>query len=190
MSHRGSAGVDLPADGRARPDIAALYLRYREAMHGVAASVLRGPGLLDYVEDVVMDVVTSVMEKPPEETIENWEAYLVRVTRNKAIDLVRSAHVRHHGGAIPIGADPPADDYTADAAAERVDDQVLGGHLWDLMAQLDPRDRYAVFEVKGKGRSRDDIARELGVSPPRVSQITTAALRKLRDAFGKEGLQR
>ena len=87
----------------------------------------------------------------------------------------------------------PVDDVVAAAGHEP------NGYFWegvaqlvapDLMAQLDPRDRYAVFEVKGKGRSRDDIARELGVSPPRVSQITTATLRKLRDAFGKEGLQR
>lgn len=190
MSHRGSAGADPSPDGLAGPEIAALYLRHREAMHAVAASVLRGPGLLDYVEDVVMDVVTSVMEKPPSGTIENWEAYLVRVTKNKAIDLVRSAHIRHHGGAIPIGLEPPTDDYTAEAVAERVDDQVLGGHLWELMTQLGAQDRYVLSEVKGKGRPRDDVARELGVSPSRISQIATAALRKLRDEFGKEGLQR
>ena len=137
-----------------------------------------------------MEAVTSVLASPPTQPVLNWEAFLVQVTKRKAIDLVRSAAARHAGGALPAGLDPATDIHLADDVAERVDDQHLGADLWDLLALLDPRDRRILYEYKGKDRPRDEVAREFGISPARVSQISTQALRTLKDQFTKEGLQR
>jgi len=172
------------------PDFAALYLRHRQAMHAVAHSVLRGTAHEDFVEDVVMTTVASLLENPPAYVVTNWEAYLVRATRNKALDLLRSAVVRHAGGPIEDHHHPATDQYLGDDVAEWVDDLKEGALLWDKLAMLDPRGRRILWEYKGLGRSRDEVAREFGISPARVSQISTQALKTLHDELLKEGLQR
>lgn len=173
-----------------QPDVGALFLRYRDSMYAVAASVLFSAGRSDDADDVVMDVMTGLLGKPPTGPIENWEAYLITATRNRAIDLIRSANVRHHGGELP--ATEPIDrlDDTYEAVIERVDDHVLGGHLWDLLAHLDQRSRRILWEYKVLGRPRADVAREFGVTPGRISQVSTEALEQLREMFREKGLER
>lgn len=171
-------------------DLAALYLRHRDAMFAVAYSVLRGTARVSDVEDVVMATVASLLDKPPTEPLINWEAYLVRASRNKALDLLRSAAVRHAGAPIEQDPDSATDEFIADGVAERVDDSRDGAVLWDKLALLEPRERRILWEYKGKGRPRSGVARVFGISPARVSQISTQTLRTLCDEIVKEGLQR
>lgn len=173
-----------------QPDLGALYLKHRAAMYAVASSVLRGSGCQALAEDIVMEAMTSVLATPPTQMVMNWEAFFVQITKRKAIDLVRSAAVKHAGGALPADREPAADIHLADEVVERVDDEHLGRHLWDLLARLEPRDRRILYEYKGKGRLREDVAGEFGISPARVSQISTQALRTLNDQLTKEGLHR
>lgn len=180
----------MKAPGNAvHPDIAALYLRHRVVLLAVARSVLRDTPQRDHVEDVVMEVMTSLGERPPTGPVHNWEAFLVRATRNKAIDLLRSAAARHQGGPIEDDQHPKTDQFIPDDVAERVDNQRAGADLWDKLCLLDPRDRRILWEYKALGRPREDVAREFGISPARVSQISTASLKTLREAHLKEGHQ-
>lgn len=172
-----------------QPDIGALYLKYRQTMRAVAGSVLRDTAHRDDVEDVLMEVLTTLAEKPPHKPVSNWEAYLVRATRNKAIDMVRSAAARHAGGPIEDHHHPATDQYLADEVAERVDSERAGALVWDALAVLDDRERKIVWQYKALGLPRAEVAQAFGIDPSRVSQISTAALTKMREALPEEGDQ-
>lgn len=161
------------------PDFEALYLRYSQVMHAVARSVLGSTALRSEVEDVVQDTILSLIERPPSDPVTNWEAFLVRATRNKATDRLRSARARHAGGPteeqhhydhLQAHRDRP-EQYLAEDVAQRVDDGRAGAVLWDKLAALDDRDRLVLWKSKALGRPRHEVAREFGISPSRVSQI-------------------
>lgn len=169
-------------------DFAALFLRHRGTMYGVAHSVLRGTGHESAAEDVVMETMATLMERPPV-GVTNWEAFLVRATRNKAVDVLRSAAVRHAGGPVD---DHDTRDRTAsveDDVIERVDVERDGARVWDALSVLDERERQILWRYKALGQSRADVAAEFGVSPARVSQISTQALKTLQSELSKEGLR-
>lgn len=171
-------------------DIGPLYLKHRDALHRVAASVLREVGLQDEKDDVVSEAMLSVASNPPTEEIRNWEAFLVRVVKNKAYDRIRAADVRHFGRALDMDHDDqaaPEDDAIADAD-EKLDRARAGAHVWDSMAVLDERERWVIREVVQNERAQGDVAEELGVSRPRVNQILKTALQKLREELERKGV--
>lgn len=172
-----------------QPDIGALYLKYRQTMRAVASSVLRDTAHRDDVDDVLMDVVTTLVEKPPSKQVTNWEAYLVRATRNKAIDLLRSAAARRAGGPVEEHHHPAIDQYLADDVAEHVDSLRAGALVWDVLAVLEDRERKILWHYKALGLPRAEVAAAFGIDPSRVSQISTAALKKMREALPEEGDQ-
>lgn len=173
-------------------DFAALYLRHRDRMHAVAHSVLRGTPQRNQVEDAVMDAIASLIASPPKQPVGNWEAFLVRATRNKALDLLKAAHSRHGGGPLEDHHHhhhPPSDAFMADDVAQRVDVQRYGAALWDKLAVLDTRERNVLWEYKALGHPRAQVARKFGISPARVSQISTQALNTVHEELAKEGVQ-
>lgn len=171
------------------PDLGALYLRHRDAMHRVAASVLRPAGRADEAGDAVNDAVVSIMASPPGD-VRNWEAFLVTAAKRKALDRVRSADVRHTGPELVESRQDRADDFDlAEDVAEDVDRSRQADHALDSLSILDERYRKAVWETVALQRPRADVARELGVTPARVSQMVTRGLEILREAWtsGKGG---
>jgi RNA polymerase sigma-70 factor (ECF subfamily) len=91
------------------PDLGALYLRHRDAMHKVAASVLHEAGLASEAGDVVNDAIVSIIASPPTE-VRNWEAFLVTAAKRKALDRIRSAEVRHSGPGFVASRHDQVDD--------------------------------------------------------------------------------
>jgi RNA polymerase sigma-70 factor (ECF subfamily) len=173
-------------------DIGPLYLQHKDTLHRVAASVLREVGLQDEKEDVVLEAILSVMKSSPTDEILNWEAFLVRVVKNKAYDRIRAADVGHFGRALDMDYDDHADpgkDAIADTD-EKLDGARAGAHVWDSMAVLDERERQVIREVIQNQRPQGEVAAELGLSRPRVNQILKAALQKLRDELERNGVTR
>lgn len=163
------------------PDLGALYLRHRDAMYKVAASVLREVGRASEAADAVNDAIISIMASPPA-NVRNWEAFLVTASKRKALDRVRSAEVRHAGAEFVEAIHDLADDTDlAEDVAEAIDRREGAGHAWDCLSILDERHRKAVWETVALERPRSEVAVELDVSPARVSQMTTRALALLRD---------
>lgn len=78
------------------PDLGAFYLRHRDAMYKVVASVLREAGRVSEPDDAVHDAIVSIMASPPK-IVQNWEAFLVTAAKRKALDRIRSAAARHVG---------------------------------------------------------------------------------------------
>jgi RNA polymerase sigma factor (sigma-70 family) len=58
--------------------------------------------------------------------------------------------------------------------------------LDELLRKLSDNERYVFQERVLNGRRAKDVARELGVSPPRVSQLVTAVLKKLKDGLRED----
>ncbi|APZ33038.1 hypothetical protein BOH66_01050 [Microbacterium aurum] len=173
-------------------DIGPLYLQHRDTLHRVAASVLREVGLQGEKQDVVSDAMLSLSASPPTEQIDNWEAYLVRVVKNKAYDRIRAADVIHFGRSLDVEEDERKDrteDVHSDAD-ERIDAVRVAPHLHDSMAALTARERFILTEALDKHRTQGEIAEELGVSRPRVNQILNQALQKLRDDLESKGVIR
>ena len=168
------------------PDWGALYTAHKDAMYRVVRTALRGSGLLDQADDAVQEAVRSLMASPPQEA-KSWEAVMVSAAKNKAIDLVRSAAVRHAG--------PEVDDqhYKREAyldlsedVAEDLDRQRTAVRVRAWLNVLPNRDRDVVWRRSALEEPRKQIAADLGVSPGRVSQITEGALERLRDEIEKE----
>ncbi|MDG4668620.1 sigma-70 family RNA polymerase sigma factor [Mycobacterium sp. 236(2023)] len=172
----------------APPDLAALYLRHRDAMYRVAASVLRDRGLEAQAADAVSDAVVSILASPPE-NVGNWEAFLVTAAKRKALDILRSAAVQHAGPELDQELHDQSDDTdVAEDVASRLDDAEQAAIAWDCLAVLGDRERKVVWEIAALGHSRDEVAAHLGVSPPRVSQIFGRAIKLLRaEMDGREG---
>ena len=177
------------------PDWGALFLRHRDAMYRVALTKLAAAGMKDEAEDAVMDAMVSLQQSPPP-SIQNAEALMVSVAQRRAVDRVRAARVRHDGGGLE-GVDRSAEvtdrpleaGHLADEVADAVDRERAGAVAWDKLALLEDRDRRIVWEVAAKERAQADVAKEFGISRPRVSQIVTAALQQLRDAMQEEGVE-
>ncbi|WP_235210956.1 MULTISPECIES: RNA polymerase sigma factor [Nocardia] len=170
------------------PDPAALYLKYRAAMRRKAAQVLHEAGLADQAEDVVQDTFVSLIASPPSGEVRNWEAFLIRCVRNKALDRIRSAAVQHAGPSFDVqlhdGADRSED--LAEDVVEALDNEEAGGRAWDAKAVLNTQQRRVLEEYVAHGRPRGEVARELGVTPARVSQIAKAAAELLKEAINRE----
>lgn len=167
------------------PNLGALYLRHRDAMHKVAASVLREVGRASEAADVVHDAIVSIMASPPQ-NVRDWEAFLVTAVKRRALDRIRSAEVRHAGPEFVDATHGRAEDSDlSEDVADAIDQQEMAGQAWDCLSVLDERHRKAVWETVALGRPRSEVATELNVSPARVSQMTTRSLRLLREEMSR-----
>lgn len=176
----GEAVSDAP-----QPDWAALYLKHRAVMYRVASSTLRSWGLQDLVDDVVMSAMESLMKAPPA-NVRSWEAMFVTAVKRRAQDLCDSAHVRRSSGSTLVdGHFPHQEDIAADVV-EAIDRSRSAAIAWDALTVLDDRHRFVAQEYIAQERPRDDVARDLGVTPARVSQMRTTALTQLRGAMKEE----
>lgn len=177
VGHMGGAA----AMSNVAPDLGALYLRHGDAMHKVAASLLRDVGRASEAADAVHDAIVSIMASPPH-SVRNWEAFLITAVKRKALDRIRSAEVRHAGPEFVEATHDRADDSDlAEDVADALDLHERAGHVWDCLSVLDDRHRKAVWETVALGRPRAEVATELSVSPARVSQMTTRSLVLLRE---------
>lgn len=170
-----------------RQDLAAVYVQHGEAMHRMAASVLRGVGRASEAADVVHDAMVSIMASPPKD-VQNWQAFLVTAVKRKALDRVSSAEVRHYGGSEHSETDRDrADDSDfADELVSDLDRQEHARHARASLSVLDERHRKAVWDTVALERPRSEVAAELGVSPARVSQMKTRALAILLEEMSRE----
>lgn len=162
-------------------DLAALYARHKDAMHRMAASVLRDSGMAAEAGDAVHEVILSLMESPPATPVRNWEAFLVRAVKNRALDRVKTAYVRHHGGSLELAVHDTGDGKDlAQEVADDVDRVIDAASVQNALDTLTPQEQEVVWRVYGLEESQRDVARELSLSPSRVSQICKNGLEKIK----------
>lgn len=162
-------------------DIAAIYEKHKDVMHRMAYAILREHDLTAEAEDVVHNVITEILSKPPSKHVENWQAYLVKAIKLRALDKIKEAFVKNRDRS---SAEPPdLTDSTQDLSQNVADDLERladAAHLHELLATLPPQERQILWRVFGLEEKQRAVADEMGLSPGRISQIRKVGLAKLR----------
>lgn len=170
------------------PPLAPLYAKHSDMMHRMAASVLRRSGRESEARDVVHEVMLSLMESPPTAAVSNWEAWLARATKNRAIDHIRTARVRHDGGPFELVQHDTGDDTDlAQDVASALDEEADVALVRLALMTLTEQERGVVWKVYGLGEKQRAVATELALTPGRVSQICKSGLAKLSMQMQKAG---
>jgi RNA polymerase sigma-70 factor (ECF subfamily) len=151
----------------------AIFRAWYATLVGVAQGLLRDRAV---AEEVVQDVMLELWRRREQLTVgDSPRAYLLRATRNRALNHLRHLRVEQRGA--PYAAGPTEE--PAQAASTVVEDE-LGVALASAVADLPTRCR-EVFELsRVQGLSYGEIARTLDISPKTVENQMGKALRALR----------
>lgn len=147
-----------------------LYDRYSRLVYGAALRVVSDPAT---AEDVTQAVFLKVWSSPDAFRGGNLPAWLVRVTRNRALDVLRSraAHPQ-----VEISTDMPEDDALEDTAFANMNGQIVR----DAMAQLPQAERTLIELGFFGGLTHQEIARRTGAPLGTVKTRIRSGLRRLR----------
>jgi RNA polymerase sigma-70 factor (ECF subfamily) len=150
-----------------------LYDEYHRLVYGLALRVLSDPGA---AEDVTQAVFLKIWDSPELFRGGNFGAWIARVARNRAFDVVRSRAVRAEGD-VPDSL--PVEDALEDTAIANVDAE----RVRDAIAQL-PREQREPIELGFfGGATQQEIARQTGLPLGTVKTRIRMGLRKLRNAL-------
>ncbi len=150
-----------------------LYDEYHRLVYGLAFRMLSDQGS---AEDLTQAVFLKIWSAPEAFRGGNFAAWIVRVTRNRALDMLRS-RASHPEAELPDAM--PADDALEDIALAHLNAERVRG----AMAQLPPEQRQPIELGFFGGITQEEIARRTGVPLGTVKTRTRTGLRKLRNAL-------
>lgn len=147
-----------------------IYDQFSRLVYGVALRILGDPAT---AEDVTQAVFMKLWSSPESFRGGNLPAWLVRVTRNRALDVLRlrAAHPQ-----VEISADMPEDDALEDTAFKDLNCQLVR----DAMAQLPENERTLIQLGFFRGLTHQELARRTGTPLGTVKTRIRSGLRKLR----------
>ncbi|TWD75074.1 RNA polymerase sigma factor (sigma-70 family) [Kribbella amoyensis] len=176
-------------------DIAAQYLKHKDAMFRVAHSLLRQDDR-HLAEDIVQEAVLSLVRNPPS-SVESWGGLFVQTVKRKIFDLWKSSARTHErlviDDATPLEDEPDGDHQDLDPAVvvaeidEREARAVLVRASLAELARTDPEGARILWEVKALERTSGEVATEMGVSASRVRQHIMRARKKLAEIIEARG---
>ena len=154
-------------------------------------------------EDVLSEAVLSLLRYEPGGVV-NWEAVAMRIAHRRAADALSKATKGRglpDGGEIPVASldlesqeGQRVVDEVPDTSGEPLDDEVVDRILENqrLVAVrqvtdevLTQRDRDIFFRIT-RGEIREAIAGDVNLTPQRVGQIYTEAIRKINAALKRD----
>jgi RNA polymerase sigma-70 factor, ECF subfamily len=150
-----------------------LYDRYHRLVYGVALRVLSDPGA---AEDVTQAVFLKLWSNPDSFLSGNFGAWVVRVTRNRALDVLRS-RAAHPEGEVPESM--PAEDSLEDTAFSKLDAESVRNAVATLPAEQRELIELGFFG----GVTHHEIARSMGLPLGTVKTRIRSGLRRLRTAL-------
>lgn len=150
----------------------ALYDAYHRLVYGIAVRML---GETSTAEDVTQAVFLKVWTSPEMFVSGNFAAWLVRMTRNRTLDILRSKSRTH--AELPL--DQPTDDLPEDRAFAALDAERVRGAL----KQLPPEQRELIELGFFGGITHDEIARRTGIALGTVKTRIRTGLRSLRSVL-------
>ena len=151
----------------------ALYDAYHRLVYGVALRVLNDP---TSAEDVTQTVFLKLWNSPESFREGNFPGWLVRVTRNRALDLVR-ARAAHPQVELPESM--PEQDALEDTAFAHLNAQSVRRALGQL---AEPERTLIALGFFG-GLTHQELARHTDTPLGTVKTRIRSALRKLRAAL-------
>jgi RNA polymerase sigma-70 factor, ECF subfamily len=147
-----------------------LYDEYHRLVYGLAVRVLSDPLV---AEDVTQAVFLKVWSSPALFRGGNFAAWIARITRNRAYDVLRSRALRDES---EIPESLPAEDAIEDTALAHV----TAERVRDALAQL-PREQRDLIELGFFGGvTQEAIARQTGLPLGTVKTRIRTGLRRLR----------
>ncbi len=165
--------------GRVRAhDVAAfeeLYDGYHRLVFGIA---LRTTADATMAEDVTQAVFLKIWSAPESFREGNFAAWLSRVSRNRALDFVRSRTIR---AADEIPADLPAGGALDETIFARID----AARVRSALEALTEEQRVPIELGFFGGITHDEIARRTGIPLGTIKTRIRTGLRRLRDALGE-----
>jgi RNA polymerase sigma-70 factor (ECF subfamily) len=154
-------------------DIAAfesVYDAYHRLVYGIALKML---GDVMAAEDVTQTIFFKVWNQPEAYVSGNFGAWISRVTRNRALDVLRSRSLRSEG-------DIPVDIPVEGALDDTVFAQLDGARVRDALRSLPIEQRAPIELGFFGGITHEEIARRTSTPLGTVKTRIRAGLRKLR----------
>ncbi len=164
-------------DGVRNRDVAAfeaIYDAYHRLVHGIALKMLQDAMA---AEDLTQAVFLKVWTSPESFVSGNFGAWLARVTRNRALDQLRSRAARADGAELPT--DVPVDVVTDDTVFAKLDAELVRRALETLPSEQREPITLGFFG----GVTHEEIARQTATPLGTVKTRIRAGLRKLRTAL-------
>jgi RNA polymerase sigma-70 factor (ECF subfamily) len=150
----------------------ALYDGYHRLVYGVAMRML---GDQSAAEDVTQAIFLKIWSAPQLFETGNFAGWLVRMTRNRALDMLRSKSYRFE----ELPEDRPAEDRPEDVAFANIDAQRVRAAL----AQLPEEQRDPIELGFFGGMTHEELAQRTGIPLGTIKTRIRAGLRKLRTAL-------
>lgn len=153
--------------------LATLYDAYSGALHGVILKVVQNP---DLAQEVLQDTFVKIWRSagaydPAKGRPFTW---MLNIARNTAIDMVRSAAVRHSASVRSL------DDVVYRTGHDDLRDRMDDAGVRDVVLDLKPEHRQLIELAYYQGFSQQEIADNIGIPLGTVKSRTRAALLELR----------
>jgi RNA polymerase sigma-70 factor (ECF subfamily) len=162
-----------------------LYDRYHRLVYSIALNVVGQP---EDAEEITLDVFTRVWERSHTYRSERAKVttWLARMTRNRAIDVLRREGVRPMKYSVSwaqVSPEPAAIDDKPEAAAQLA---MQKDRVRQAIATLPDAQKEVLALAYFKGYSHSEIARELGIPLGTAKARIRSAMMKLRSLLHDE----
>lgn len=147
--------------------------------HKLYRFALRITGSVHEAEDVVQEVLEKVWKTAPEQTdsVQNWEAWCMTLTRNRSLDKTRSQSLRRTASLDGV-AERKSDSINPAQATERND---LVARVKQMMQELPEKQRLVMHLRDIEELSYDEIAESLNISLDQVKVSLHRARKTVRE---------
>ena len=137
-------------------------------------------------EEILQDIFVQVWRKRATlPTIIDFPSWLFILTRNRSFNVLRDIARFSSGNKVLEQAMP---DTNTDAADSKLLSSEADKLVHQAMERLTPAQRQAFMLIKLKGLSRDETARQMGISPNTVKVHLLAATKSIRAFFLEKDL--
>jgi len=161
------AGGDEDAFGR-------LYNEYRNKTFGYIFDMVKSQTI---TEDIFQDVFTKIWEQRTNlGAIDNFNAYLFTIIRNKVFDSLRRVAKEHEVILAVMNTTPATSSITDDTLKYHE----LQAKLQAIVQKLPPKQREVYLLSREKGLKHEEIAEQLNITVTTVNKHITRALDVLR----------
>lgn len=143
------------------------------------------PGVRD-VDDVVQESYLRIFRTRAAEPIQSAKAFLFRVARNIALDLLRRNKNSPINTVGDLSALPVIEDRRGVVDTVSIDEKL--GLLADAMAVLPPRCREVIMLCKIRGLTHREAAARLGISERTVDEQVFRGFKRLDEELRKRGV--